>query len=141
MSFAQKQARAGFTLVEILIAVAIVVIIGAVAAPMYLSYKKQAAMDATKASLKGINLAIEQFHTNIGQYPETLMDLVRKPLNEELAKEWVAPLIQGKDVPKDGWKNPIQYRLTPEGDQPYELYSYGPKGRSAPQSEWIKASV
>ncbi len=137
MSYVQKHARSGFTLIEILIAVAIVVIIGAIAAPMYFTYKKQAAIDATKSSLKGISLAIEQFQTNIGQYPETLLDLVRKPTNEELAKDWAGALLKGKDVPKDGWKNPFQYRLTPEAEHPYELYSYGPRGRSAPQSEWI----
>jgi general secretion pathway protein G len=137
MTYIHKQARAGFTLIEILIAIAIVAILGAIVTPMYLGYKKQAAMDATKSSLRTLSTQIEVFNTNVGQYPETLDDLVRRPLNEELAKNWVAPLL--KKTPKDGWGKPFVYRQTPDAEHPYELYSYGPKGKSAPQSEWINA--
>ena len=42
-----------------------------------------------------------------------------------------------KQMPKDPWSHPYQYKLTPDGEQPYDLYSWGPDGRKAPKGEWI----
>ncbi|HZW61492.1 MAG TPA: type II secretion system major pseudopilin GspG [Candidatus Babeliales bacterium] len=132
-----RTVRAGFTLVEILIALAIIAIIGAIGIPSYLSYTKKANKQQTEANIRVLSAAIESYQTDIGQLPETLEDLVRKPFNEELAKNWPGNYLKGKTVPKDAWKHPFHYAVTPGQEHPYELYSYGPNGKSAPQSEWI----
>lgn len=138
MQTISRHVRSGFTLVEILIAIAIVVIMGAVAIPTYLSYKKKGEMTATQSVLKNIKLVIETgFSTDTGSLPETLQDLVTKPANEEIAKEWKGPYLEGKKALKDAWGSSIQYNLTPGGAHEFELYSYGPKKKSAPQAEWI----
>ena len=133
---ASRQARRGFTLIEILIAIAIVAIMGAIVVPTFMSYRARAQDRAAKASIKAIQLQIESFRTDIGQYPESLKDLVKKPMNEDLAKNWVAPYLKEKDL-NDPWGAKYQYHLTPEQENPYELYSYGPKGKSATQKERI----
>ena len=134
----QAHARAGFTLAEILIAITIVAIMGAIAVPSYLAYSKKANTTAAKATLNNLAMGIEEFQADTGRYPETLQDLVKKPLNEELATGWDGPYgIKGTTIPKDPWKIPYQYTVTPEGE--FELYSYGPKKKTAPQTEWIRA--
>lgn len=132
-----RNLQQGFTLIEILVALAIVVLIGAIAGPMAWNAYKKSQVKTAKLSLKNINSAIQQFHMDIHQYPETLQDLVRKPLNEELAKEWHSAYLQGKNVPVDPWGNAFQYRKTDGEEHPYELYSYGQNGKGAPQADWI----
>ncbi len=132
-----KQARAGFSLVEILIAVVIIGIIAAVTIPSYLGYIERSKLRTVKLDLRNIKGWVIQFNEDVGNLPETLDDLMRRPLNEELAKEWAAPYAE--KIPKDPWKNAYQYRPTPDQEQQFELYSYGPKGKSAPQSAWINA--
>ncbi|HSW74029.1 MAG TPA: type II secretion system major pseudopilin GspG [Candidatus Limnocylindria bacterium] len=137
IAYNQRHAREGFTLIEILVALAIVVLIAAIAGPMAYNAYKRSQVKTAKLSLKSVNSAIQQFNMDIHQLPETLKDLVRKPTNEELAKEWNSAYLQGKDVPKDPWNNDFQYRKTEGEEHPYELYSYGPNGRGAPQTERI----
>lgn len=132
-----RQAQPGFTLMEILIAIAIVAIMGVVVVPSLFKYRSEAQITAAKTTLKNLKLAVESFNTDIGSYPETLQDLIRKPLNEELAKDWRAAYLDSKNIPKDPWNLPFQYNVTPGGAHEYELYSYGPKKKSAPQAEWL----
>lgn len=137
MNHVSKYARAGFTLAEILIAIVIVAIMAMIAIPAYNKYQERAQKTSTIATLKNIRLAIQSFNSDTGQYPEVLQDLIKKPLNEELAKDWNGPYLEGKDIPKDGWKHPFQYQVTAGGEHEFELYSYGPKGKTAARTEWI----
>jgi general secretion pathway protein G len=133
-----KQAQPGFSLMEIVVAILIVgLMAGAVTG--LLQWRKKGAVTATKTSLGTLKSKVELFHDDTGSYPETLRDLVVKPMNEDIAKEWQGPYLDKTEVPKDAWKRPFQYQVTPGGTHEYELYSYGPAGKSAPQAEWIHA--
>lgn len=133
-----KHSKDGFTLIEILIAVAIVLIMGAVVVPGFLKYRRNAQKTAAQSTIRALETAINQFSVETGQYPTNLKDLVKKPAGDEIvAKKWDGPYIKGNDVPADPWNNRYQYNLTPGQEHPYELYSFGPNGRGAPKSEWI----
>lgn len=127
----------GFTLIEILIAIALVAIMGAIAAPFVLKRFEAGKRNATVVQLKSLKAALEHYYIDVGQYPETLRDLVKEPSNEEAKARWQGPYLEAKDTPQDGWSRKIQYKLTGEGEHPYDLYSYGPKGSSASKSEWL----
>jgi general secretion pathway protein G len=124
-----KQNKDGFTLIEILIAVALVLILGGIATFSYRGILAASARKATITTLKTIKGAIEQYENDIGELPETLRDLVKKPSNEKAAENWHAPYME--EEPKDGWKHAFYYAPTPEGEHPYTLYSYGPKGKGS----------
>ncbi len=137
----QKYNRDGFTLIEILIAIAIVGIMAGISIPAYQTYMKNARKTSANSTLKILQLSINQFNMITGQYPRALKDLVRKPTyDERVAKKWPGPLLKQKKVPDDPWGNRYQYKLTPGQKHPYELYSYGSDaGRSTPKDEWISA--
>ncbi len=124
--------KEGFSLVEIMVAIAIIGMIMAVAIPSYNAYKAKAAKTATIQTLSSIVRGIEEFREESegGHLPERLEDLVIKPSNPELAKNWRSYLGGKKSVPKDGWNKSIQYKVNPPGsEKEYELYSLGaPKG-------------
>ncbi len=92
-------ARAGFTLMEVLVVVAILVIMVGVATPLYLNYLEQskikiARTDAIRLAGELKNFAI----SHDGEYPpENTWDLV--PLE--------------KKPPLDPWNQPYQWTLTP----------------------------
>jgi len=135
MTYSHNRSQQGFTLIEILIAIAIVAILSVVAIPAYLGRLERGRLNATKASLRVLKSSVEQFYGDTGQFPERLDDLVKKPTNEKLAKKWIAPYIEKK--PRDGWGNQFQYKPTPGQEQQYELYSSGKSGKGSPRSEWI----
>ena len=139
MTSTQTQTRPGFTLIEILIAMAIIGIAGAIIAPNLIRFLARGKDTATKATLSSLQTIIESFKEDTGQYPETLRDLTKKPSNQEVAEKWHGPYTKQNVQPVDGWGNRIQYKLTAGSEHPYELYSYGPHGKGAPKSEWIDA--
>lgn len=131
-----KLARRGFTLIEVMIAIAIVAIIGAIVVPNVTSYIRKARVKSTRVALENIKNAIESYHADTGQYPANLSDLKTRPSDEKAAKLWDGPYIEKEPV--DAWKNEYVYTLNPKGTQPrYELYSWGANGEGSPAEEWI----
>lgn len=142
MILTQKQSRMqeGFTLVEILIAVALVMIMGGIITYSVQGYLEKTKKRTTRMSLKLIREQIEEYYDDTGEYPQSLMDLIKKPLDEKVAENWGGPYIKSKEQPKDAWKKPFHYEVTEGGEHPFELYSYGSnKGKATPKSEWIDA--
>ena len=70
-----KRMLKGFTLVEIMIVVAIIAILAAVAIPNFISYRKQSQATACVANLKQIQAAKEMWYMNNSTDPQ-LTDLV-----------------------------------------------------------------
>ncbi len=137
MTYAKRYARGGFTLMEIMIAIAILAIISAVVGPYFMAYLEKAKKSTAKTTLKGFKSAILLYQADVGQYPTTLKDLIRRPREERLAKKWEGKYIDKKEVPVDSWGNKYQYKVTPAGANPYELLSYGPKGKGSPKVEHL----
>lgn len=135
-----RQARAGFTLIEILIGLAIVALLMFTVGPALFRRLDKARIDTTKTTLKGIQAAIGHYNLDLGRYPETLRDLVVKPDDEQLASQGIWPYLEGQggtQTPVDAWKNKFEYQLTPGGEHEYELFSYGPKGKGSPREQRI----
>ena len=68
MAVRPKQST-GFTLLELLIAIAIIGIIAAIAIPMYSNYRQKAKIAETKSDLKNFQLAIEVLATDTEKWP------------------------------------------------------------------------
>ena len=133
-------ARAGFTLMEILIAVMIIGLLGALVGPALNNVWKNQQKRGAETSLLGMKKGIQIYKDRILKLPESLKDLIKKPRDEQAAKRWEGPYVgeEGiEEVPKDPWGEDFKYKLTPGAKHPYELYSYGPNGKGSPAEEWI----
>lgn len=135
--------RKGLSLMEVMVVLAIMAVFALAIGPAMMGHLKKAKIKTTEANLQVVRQAITAYHTDVGQYPESLSDLMRKPLEENLAKKWYGPYLDSKDpeyIPVDGWSHDLVYHKSDPGSaQPYELYSYGPEGEDGPEDERIYA--
>jgi len=72
-------ARTAFTLMEMLVVVAILLILVGAAVPIYLAYKDDAQIDRSRADVKMIGDACSNFNIRYGRYPNSLEELVQPP--------------------------------------------------------------
>lgn len=107
--------------------------------PNFLSYLNSAKQTKAKQTLKTVEQAVDQFYLDAGQYPTRLKDLVNPPADEKLKKKWrQGGYFKTKELPQDPWDNNFQYKVNEaNAEHPYELYSYGPKGKGSPKAEQI----
>lgn len=70
------QRRRGFTLIELIVVMAIVALLVSIAAPRYFASLDRARENTLRSSLAVMRSAIDQFAADRGRYPETLDELV-----------------------------------------------------------------
>jgi general secretion pathway protein G len=128
--------KAGFSLLEIVIAIALMALAVAVVGPIVMRQFGKGKKKATETALKATQGGIDEFYSDVSAYPAALEDLLKKPADEKLAKGWDGPYLNKN--PKDGWNHDLEYQLNPKGSaHPYELYSWGPNGEGSPAEEQI----
>lgn len=134
-----NHAKAGFTLFEIMIAIAIIGGILAILLPQIRNYLARAKTGTAKTELRVLQQGITLYREDIGRYPTRLRDLIKRPADPAIRAKWQEGGYWGgkKEESEDPWSNRYQYKLTQGGRHPYELYSFGPKGRGAPREEHI----
>jgi len=125
--------RDGFTLFEIMIAIGILAAIMAILYPMIQQYRVRAEIQTAQLTLGQIKRAISLYKQDIGELPNRLADLVRKPTDPKAASKWVSPYIDEALIEKEE----IRYRKTPGGKNPYEL-TYTSEYKEEPISAWQK---
>ena len=116
----------GFTLLELLVVVAIIGLLAGYVAPKYFSQIGKSEVTAARAQIDAFEKALDQYRLDTGHYPATelgLAALVTRPPNEP---KWNGPYLR-KAVPADPWGHPYVYKFPGERAE-YELISYGKDG-------------
>lgn len=116
----------GFTLLELLVVVAIIGLLAAFVGPRYVSQIGKSETAAARAQIEALARALDAFRLDTGHYPSSAQGL--GALRERPASEtkWNGPYLQ-KDVPADPWGKPYVYR-TPGARSDFELLSLGRDG-------------
>jgi general secretion pathway protein G len=125
-------ARAAFTLMEMLVVVAILVVLAGAAVPIYLNYLDNAKRDRAKVDVKTLQQAVEAYKTEHGQYPQNLQILTQP----DQALGSFATLEQSALL--DPWGNPYMFdpsTLHPQTGRA-KIWSQGPPGRNMMISNW-----
>lgn len=123
-------ARAGFTLVEMLLVLVILATLAAVVVPKFAGRSQQAKETATKSQIASFEMALDAFEVDNGYYPtggDGLQELIEAPSN---ASDWRGPYLKKPTIPLDPWANEYVYAY-PGNENPdgYDLFSLGPDGR------------
>lgn len=75
---ARARARGGFTVIELLVVLAVVALLAAVATPRYVQQVERAREVALRESLFRMREAIDHFHADQARYPDALGELVAR---------------------------------------------------------------
>ena len=118
--------RAGFTLIEVLLVLVILVILGSLAVTAYGPMRKKANIDAAKAAVSMFETPLEAYHLHMDAYPPSL-DALRSPPGDA-GSNWSGPYVK-TEIPLDPWRQPYRYE-SPGRHNPvsYDLWSAGPDG-------------
>ena len=112
----RRSDRLGFTLMEVLVVVAILVILAGTASVFVFRYLDDAKMNRAKADVRTIESACVGYKLNTGNFPDNLQELVQPPDNHK-------PYLNSADDITDPWG---------------KLYSYDPSG---PNHNGLKPDV
>ncbi len=120
--------RGGFTLIEILLVVAIIGILVALFVPNLVGRSDLARRTAAESDLRGIAATLDLYRLDNAHYPSTdqgLEALVSKPSGLPEPRNY-SPGGYARKVPADPWQNPYIYINARET---FELYSLGADGK------------
>lgn len=105
-----RHAQAGFTLLELLIVLAIIALLAGLAGPPLLRYLGKAKSETAKVQIEQLVTSLDLFKLDIGRYPsaeEGLDALVRAPA---ALPGWNGPYLKKATALLDPWGAPYQYR-------------------------------
>jgi general secretion pathway protein G len=141
----QPEAREGFTLIEVLLVLVILVILGGIAVPMFIGVGEDAKKKAATAQVQMLESAIDTYHATTSMYPASLNDLVATPSDPKLAKRWAGPYLKENKSLIDPWQNPYQYNSKGTNNKGgYDVWSMGPDGQNNTEDDlgnWVTDQV
>jgi len=126
--------QAGFTLVELLVVLVILVLLASLVAPRVVGYLGSSRVKAAKVQVQSLTTALELFKVDTGRYPSTsegLKALVEAPTG---ATAWNGPYLTKKEVPIDPWGRPYEYR-SPGQHGPFDISSLGADNQQGGEGE------
>ena len=131
----RRAARHGFTLLELLLVLAILVVLGGIVAVNVVGTGQAANVDATTAQLKMLKSNIDMYQIRMNSMPETLEALRDGPSDAAKKAKWVAPIIT--EIPKDAWGNELDFKVNGNS---YEIRSPGIDGQMSTEDDIVVSS-
>lgn len=121
---APRQDEQGFTLLELLVVLAILGLLAAIAAPRVIAYLGSARSDTAEIQINSIATALDLYRLENGRYPAQGDGLKALVENTPGSATWNGPYLKGKDGIVDPWGQPYQYRIPGQHGE-YDLFTLG----------------
>jgi general secretion pathway protein G len=123
-----RRASLGFTLLELLVVVAIIGLLASYVGPKYFSQIGKSERVEAKAQIGSFGKALDQLRLDMGRYPTTaegLKALMEAPAG---ATNWHGPYME-KALPPDPWGKAYIYKYPGTQGREYDIISYGSDGQ------------
>jgi len=128
-----KNKQGGFTLMELLVVLAILGLLMSLVGPRVLNQLGGAKTKTAAIQIKDLEQALEMYKLDVGRFPSTSDGL--KALNEKPggATGWNGPYLKS-DVPLDPWKREYNYKYPGERGE-LDIFTYGQNGTPGGEGE------
>jgi general secretion pathway protein G len=127
-----KENSPGFTLLEIVIVIAIIGILMGIALPNYITYRYKGKIANAIAEIQSIDKLIVKYRIENNDLPDSLADIKKSPLIDPWGRPYQYLRIDGSTTleingirRRDKNANPV--------NSDYDLYSVGRDGKTSPQ--------
>ena len=123
---ARSTFRAGFTLMELLVVVALLVVLAGTGGVIYMNYLEGAKEDVAKSQVQVLTEAAQMYQIKTGSYPPDLNTLTQPTADGKVASLETSALI-------DPWQRPYQYQYPGQhhpGQNKPDVWSTGPDGNT-----------
>jgi len=139
----KRHIRYGFTMVELMAVLIILGLLATLVVTKVATKIDQARVTTTKANLKSLHSAVNQFKMDTGRFPSEdmgLIDLIEQPT--DVVETWEpGGYLETTDLPKDGWGNDFIYELYPESGKPFAIRSCGPDGEEGTDDDLLSTDA
>ena len=128
-----RRAESGFTLMELLVVLAILGLLMSLVGPRVLNQLGGAKTKTAAIQIKDLEQALEMYKLDVGRFPsggEGLAALNSKPGN---APGWNGPYLKS-DVPVDPWNREYHYKYPGDRGE-VDIYTYGQNGTPGGEGE------
>ncbi len=119
--------RLGFTLMEVLLVLMILVVLASMAVTIFGGTQERALKDAAKTQVGLFKSAINFYKLHTKSNPGGLADLINKPGDSKVATHWEGPYLDVTKIPLDPWDN--EYKFASPGKhntESFDVWSVGP---------------
>jgi general secretion pathway protein G len=134
----KNRARAGVTLIEMLVVMTIIALFVALVAPNIIKRGDTARVTATRTQIHNFQTALGAYKLDTSAFPSTEQGLQALRVKPEGMNLWGGPYMT-QDIPKDAWGHDFVYKYPGEhGDEP-DIISYGADGQ--PGGDALNADI
>lgn len=130
----RRNPKAGLTLLEVMVVLAIIALIAGLAAPRLMDSFGRAKARSAIIQMENLRSAVQLFYLDAGRYPSEAEGLAALAAAPQGVQNWQGPYLDGAEDLNDPWNRPYIYR-SPAGDKPFEIITYGADGRAGGTSE------
>ena len=138
----KRYVRYGFTMVELMAMLIIIGLLATLVVTKVATKIDDARITTTKANLKILHSAVNQFKMDTGRYPTEelgLLELIEQPT--DVMKWEPGGYLETTEVPPDGWGNEFKYELYPESGKQFVIRSFGPDEEEGTEDDLLSTDA
>jgi len=126
--------ESGYTLMELLVVLAILGLLAAIATPMVLHYLDSAKVSTAKTEVSNLAAGLDLYKYDVGRYPTTQEGLEALVSAPQGVDNWNGPYVKKTTKLTDPWGHPYNYKY-PGSHGEFDLFSYGAHAEEAKNDE------
>ncbi|MGR8979523.1 MAG: type II secretion system major pseudopilin GspG [Gammaproteobacteria bacterium] len=129
-----KRKQIGFTLLELLVVLAIISLLAGLVGPRVMKHMAEAKTKAAKVQISQLSQALEMYKLDMDKYPTSSQGLSALVESPENSRRWNGPYLTKSTVPLDPWQMEYHY-ISPGEHGSFDLFSYGADEKEGGEGE------